>query len=354
MSKTLCIDFKTKDGKGKNRAAVITGTLYAELIEQKNEFFIKNVMVKLKKGTEFNTHQQKDDTSGAFANRREFAETFGFNYKKNSEKELIVLSDDQLEWLNSRIEEISTVKNIELILRGNWANGAQQSKQNDDIKIINSMYEGFTFLNLLSSMKVSSQKLKMCFFEIGEKLNMEQLVKELHVKKSRTVLPVFKSFFDSKKGNFYIPYTRDIIFSEYNVEDDINKVRARARFKMNMATTYELVDWIYGKFTNSSLVEAAHIKPVAHSTDESEMTDIENGLLLPIHLHKLFDNGSISFDENGKLIYIKKSNKRTIGVTHEEITFLGLDSIFINKQMITERRLKFLEYHRSHVYGIGI
>ena len=49
-------------------------------------------------------------------------------------------------------------------------------------------------------------------------------------------------------------------------------------------------------------LQAAHIKPWSKSTDP-ERLDPENGLLLHATLHHLFDEGAISFDDNGLILF---------------------------------------------------
>ena len=93
------------------------------------------------------------------------------------------------------------------------------------------------------------------------------------------------------------------------------------------------------KLSYPSLV-ASHIKPFIKSNDD-EAYDPNNGLLLSRNMDILFDQGYISFEDNGKIIY---SNKLTDDVK-EHLDNYSLDSMFIN-----EKRIKYFRYHRKNVF----
>ena len=89
------------------------------------------------------------------------------------------------------------------------------------------------------------------------------------------------------------------------------------------------------------LLRASHIKPW-RSSDNIERLDVFNGLLLIPNLDSAFDNGLISFDNDGKLIISalltsKDRNKLSI---HPEMCIRKLDA----------RHVKYLEYHRQNVF----
>ena len=88
------------------------------------------------------------------------------------------------------------------------------------------------------------------------------------------------------------------------------------------------------------LLIASHIKPWA-VCNAAEKTDPDNGLLLCPNHDRLFDQGLISFSDNGDIIISRLLNDP--GFPIEEL----------NKHMkidVTENRIKYLKYHREHVF----
>lgn len=84
---------------------------------------------------------------------------------------------------------------------------------------------------------------------------------------------------------------------------------------------------------------ASHIKPYRDCTP-SERFDRDNGLLLSKNMDSLFDNGYISFDDDGAVIV---SSKLDPGVA-AYVKGFSLDDV-----IYTEKRKQYMEYHRSNV-----
>ena len=84
---------------------------------------------------------------------------------------------------------------------------------------------------------------------------------------------------------------------------------------------------------------ASHIKPFINS-DESEAYDPNNGLLLSRNIDILFDQGYISFTDNGDIIFSNQLKEDVI----EFLQSYKLENIFINQE-----RLEFLDYHRKNI-----
>jgi len=84
---------------------------------------------------------------------------------------------------------------------------------------------------------------------------------------------------------------------------------------------------------------ASHIKPFIVS-DDNEAYDPNNGLLLSRNMDILFDQGYISFDNNGIIIY---SNQ-----LHQEV-IAGVSKYFLYDIFINSKRLEYLAYHREMV-----
>lgn len=93
------------------------------------------------------------------------------------------------------------------------------------------------------------------------------------------------------------------------------------------------------KLSYPSLV-ASHIKPFIDS-DGNEAYDPNNGLLLSRNMDILFDQGYISFNDDGTIIYSPQLNEEVT----KHLDNYKLDSIFIN-----ENRIQYFDYHRNNVF----
>ena len=93
------------------------------------------------------------------------------------------------------------------------------------------------------------------------------------------------------------------------------------------------------KLSYPSLV-ASHIKPFIQS-NESEAYDPNNGLLLSRNMDILFDQGYISFQDNGKLMLSSQLNQDVINSLYN----YQLDNTFINSN-----RKRYLNYHRTFIF----
>ena len=92
-----------------------------------------------------------------------------------------------------------------------------------------------------------------------------------------------------------------------------------------------------------SLLIASHIKPWAASSDV-ERVDPVNGLTLTPTYDRLFDQGFVSFDDEGGLLvspYLSPLNQKRLGLT-EGKQYLAV--------ILNLRRIKYLRYHRDNIY----
>lgn len=91
---------------------------------------------------------------------------------------------------------------------------------------------------------------------------------------------------------------------------------------------------------NKNLLIASHIKPWSES-EANEKLDIDNGFLMCPSHDKLFDQGWITFDDNGKIIISK-------GLSLEDKILLGVkDDMSI---ILTKGNRMYLAYHRSKIF----
>lgn len=95
--------------------------------------------------------------------------------------------------------------------------------------------------------------------------------------------------------------------------------------------------------TLSNLVfalDACHIKPYSICT-EDEKNDPNNAILLLSSIHRAFDNGFISFNDDGKILISEQLSQRE----WECLGLFGSEHI----QMPGKRKL-FMKYHRENIF----
>jgi len=93
--------------------------------------------------------------------------------------------------------------------------------------------------------------------------------------------------------------------------------------------------------TDPKHLRASHIKPWSKSTDEEKLNGC-NGLLLSPHIDHLFDNGFISFANNGELMIASQLNPQILSAW-------GIPKVK-NAGKFNEQQAVFMEYHRSNIF----
>lgn len=93
------------------------------------------------------------------------------------------------------------------------------------------------------------------------------------------------------------------------------------------------------------ILRASHIKPW-FAADPKERLDPYNGLLLSVHLDLLFDRGLITFEDDGRVRF-SRALKQSVIQAYGLETELKLTKIF-------PESLKYLDYHRRHVFECAI
>ena len=142
-------------------------------------------------------------------------------------------------------------------------------------------------------------------------------------------------------------------------EDDEDRIRNSTELSETEKKTLILARRGQGKFranvleknngcpftgiANPKLLVASHIKPWKDS-DNIERIDGDNGLALTPTYDRLFDQGYISFTDNKQLLLSSK-------LEQECIDALNLVSgQTIEKLVLTEKRKKYLNFHRSNKF----
>lgn len=92
---------------------------------------------------------------------------------------------------------------------------------------------------------------------------------------------------------------------------------------------------------NLGLLVASHIIPWAQSNNRQRL-DPNNGLLLAVHLDKLFDRGYISFDDDGSMILSEDLSSELVSYYHLAEK-LRLDEKYLKS------RAENIKYHREKI-----
>ncbi len=97
------------------------------------------------------------------------------------------------------------------------------------------------------------------------------------------------------------------------------------------------------KVSDPRLLRASHIKPWRSCETGKERLDGNNGLLLAPHIDLLFDQGYISFENNGDVILSGRINRH-------ELAKLGITTdITLNVGRFNPNQCRYLEFHRKEV-----
>ena len=92
------------------------------------------------------------------------------------------------------------------------------------------------------------------------------------------------------------------------------------------------------------LLIASHIKPWSECSSVEERLSEENGLLLAVHLDKLFDQGYITFSDTGLM-------KCASALTSDLMEKLGItDEMRNTKIRLSKKRRKYMKFHRTNVF----
>lgn len=150
----------------------------------------------------------------------------------------------------------------------------------------------------------------------------------------------------------------DIFFTDieslpkYKKEEFKNKYRILSRgtdqisFRNELLEVYHEKCALTGSFLtikNSNLLEAAHIIPVSHGGSY----DISNGILMTPNLHKAFDLGVFTFDDDYNIIKCENIKEKDFLPKQSKVKYLPQKKEY-------RPSLISINYHKDHIFGIGI
>lgn len=96
--------------------------------------------------------------------------------------------------------------------------------------------------------------------------------------------------------------------------------------------------------SNKNLLIASHIKPW-NVCDSVEKIDCDNGFLMCPNHDKLFDQGWITFDDDGKIIISE------VLLKEDRIALNINDNMCI---LLTDKNREYLKYHRQYIFKNSI
>lgn len=141
-----------------------------------------------------------------------------------------------------------------------------------------------------------------------------------------------------KKGTYKKPKEFEIKEKDKEtiIKARIGQGRYRELLKQKWNDTESISD-----YANPDFMRASHIKPWKNC-DNKECIDPENGLLLKPNNDFLFDQGYISFNDDGSIIISKMLSTQDIQEFHlsEEIRI----------KQVTPKMKEYLNYHRENVF----
>jgi hypothetical protein len=163
-------------------------------------------------------------------------------------------------------------------------------------------------------------------------------------------LEEMKSPYDQKTESNW--YYENLFENPKEVIDELNRtdketekesiIQSRLKqgeFRENLVECFNRKCPISG-IDNLELLVASHIKPWSKSNNP-ERLDPNNGLLLAVHLDKLFDRGYISFGDDGSIMLSKDLDEKVISFYN----LAGkLDAQYL------KNRIEYMQYHRDNIF----
>lgn len=163
----------------------------------------------------------------------------------------------------------------------------------------------------------------------------------------------FIKFVDDTTGKYYI-YLKPQFFNNIDIDNDpfavvqdentsqTNVVVRRTRqAQYRKKLLEEMPACPFTHVSDDRLLVACHIKPFKDCDNDDERYDFHNGITMTPTYHVLFDQGLISFEDNGKLLVSPFLNNRT-----QELLNIRTG----DEKRLQSRSSEYLEYHRQHVF----
>jgi len=156
--------------------------------------------------------------------------------------------------------------------------------------------------------------------------------------------PYLNYFYDSRHHTSIIN-AQETEIDQRNIDpNDKKEIKSsrKGQGKYRLAVINEMGECLITKVNDERILVASHIKPWSISTDE-ERIDKYNGLLLTPTYDKLFDQGFITFSNDGCVLvspYISPLNLKRLGLINGKKYELPSNA----------KRSAYLDYHRKEIF----
>lgn len=126
-----------------------------------------------------------------------------------------------------------------------------------------------------------------------------------------------------------------------NEREILSKIRlTQSKFRNELLKTFQHQCPITN-INIPSLLIASHIKPW-NISDDSEKIDVNNGILLSVHMDAMFDKGLIGFTPRGEIVYSNNEIKNLVSNN-----FKNLNDC-IDERYLNEERKEFFKWHLDY------
>jgi predicted restriction endonuclease len=161
--------------------------------------------------------------------------------------------------------------------------------------------------------------------------------------------PYLNYFFDSRHHSSIIAEKEKAIAEDANIQEDKKKNiiyarKGQGKYRTNLID--EMGECLITRVNDERMLIASHIKPWAVCESDEERIDQYNGILLTPTYDRLFDQGFITFSNNGKISvspYLSPLNTKRLGLIPDKQYSLP----------VHKKRSDYLEYHRQNIFKRG-
>ena len=349
-----------KDGtRPKVASAKFAADYFLEFEIKENKMNITGYTLKIKSETEVNVHNQNNWSKKVIKKRKEIFPSIKnlFFKDKNIKKKSEFKKNIDVNKIKISAFYKITLNDVYKYFKGSNPTGAETSKLAQEILLdlpdINEL-NNKPFINLFKAF-TKEKNIYYKNLDIRYTINIKEFINLLNDDEKF----VFDYYYNSVTNDFYINEWKEFL-RNYNANPKIYN----SKLKPLLVQEYGPDDHLYGQYSTPKVVEGCHIKPKSHidkqnltqKEKEKEKDNIYNGLLLPAHIHRLFDGGYLTFENNGKPKFEKQNKKgvKEFAIHKSEYEILELEKYQLKKELLVPERLEYLKYHRNNVYQKGI
>ena len=232
----------------------------------------------------------------------------------------------------------------------------------DNNKKVNNLEDDLLFFNFVESLAGGEKRFYITsyrgdiFYDLFRKIVLPEItyisilkLKNLEGEEVFYFRPYLNYFFDSRHHSEIIAEKEKEIQQDTTIQEDKKKEVLYARKgqeKYRLGLIDEMRECLITGVNDERMLIASHIKPWAVCENDEERVDKYNGLLLTPTYDRLFDQGFISFSNDGVIYvspYLSPLNIKRLGLIPNKKYNLQVHS----------KRSFYLEYHRQNIFKKG-